>query len=124
MTTTAGSSDLTSVLPGLTVIIPNYNYQEFIAQAIDSALAVEWPRVQIIVVDDGSTDRSREVIEAYRGRVEIVHQANAGQLQAYNVGFTLANEEVVIFLDSDDLLDPQVMQEVAATWRSGVSKVQ
>ena len=95
--------------PRLSVIIPNYNYQEFIGQAIDSALAVSWPQVQVIVVDDGSTDRSREVIEAYRGRIEIVHQANAGQLQAYNVGFTLARGDVVIFLDSDDLLDPEVI---------------
>jgi glycosyltransferase involved in cell wall biosynthesis len=110
--------------PGLSVIIPNYNYQEFIGQAIDSALAVAWPRVQVIVVDDGSTDRSREVIEGYRGQVEIVHQANAGQLEAYNVGFRLATEEVVIFLDSDDLLDPEVMAEVGAVWRPGLSKVQ
>ena len=110
--------------PRLSVIIPNYNYQEFIGQAIDSALAVLWPQVQVIVVDDGSTDRSREVIEAYRGRIEIVHQANAGQLQAYNVGFTLATGDVVIFLDSDDLLDPEVMQQVAAVWRPGLSKVQ
>ncbi|KQP43202.1 glycosyltransferase family A protein [Pseudorhodoferax sp. Leaf274] len=109
---------------GLSIIIPNYNYQEFIGLAIDSALAVDWPRVQVIVVDDGSTDRSREVIEGYRGRVQIVHQANAGQLEAYNVGFRLATEEVVIFLDSDDLLEPQVMREVASLWRPGVSKVQ
>jgi len=110
--------------PGLSVVIPNYNYQEFVGQAIDSALAISWPRVQVIVVDDGSTDNSRAVIEAYRDRVTIVHQANAGQLEAYNAGFRLAVHEVVIFLDSDDLLDPSVMQEIAAVWRPGISKVQ
>jgi glycosyltransferase involved in cell wall biosynthesis len=109
---------------GLSVIIPNYNYQEFVGLAIESALAVSWPRVQVIVVDDGSTDRSRDVIEAFRGRVTIVHQPNAGQLEAYNAGFRLATEAVVIFLDSDDLLDPEVMREIAAVWRPGISKVQ
>lgn len=109
---------------GVSVIIPNYNYQEFVGQAIDSALALDWPKIQVIVVDDGSTDQSREVIEAYRGRVTIVHQPNAGQLEAYNVGFMLATEEVIIFLDSDDLLDSAVMQRVATVWRTGISKVQ
>lgn len=109
---------------GLSIIIPNYNYQEFIGQAIESALAIAWPRIQVIVVDDGSTDNSREIIETYRGRVEIVYQANAGQLEAYNVGYRLATEEVVIFLDSDDLLDTSVMQEIASLWRASASKVQ
>jgi glycosyltransferase involved in cell wall biosynthesis len=106
------------------VVIPNHNYQQFVAQAIESALAVDAPRVQVIVVDDGSTDGSREVIEAYRGRVTIVHQSNAGQREAYNTGFRLAREEVVIFLDSDDMLDATVFRQIAAVWRAGISKVQ
>ena len=114
----------TAAALGLSIVIPNYNYQEFVGQAIESALAVAWPRIQVIVVDDGSTDNSRKVIEAYRGRVEIVHQANTGQLEAYNVGFRLATEEVVIFLDSDDLLDTPVMQEIASLWQASTSKVQ
>jgi glycosyltransferase involved in cell wall biosynthesis len=109
---------------GLSVVIPNYNYQEFVGQAIESALAIDAPRVQVIVVDDGSTDHSREVIEAYRGRVAIVHQANAGQFEAYNTGFRLVREEIVIFLDSDDMLDTTVFREIAAVWRAGISKVQ
>ena len=52
--------------PLLSIIIPNYNYGEFVGQAIASALAIEWHCVQVIVVDDGSTDNSRDVIEAYR----------------------------------------------------------
>ena len=113
-----------TMAPGLSVVIPNYNYGEFVGQAIASALAIEWHRVQVIVVDDGSTDNSRDVIEAYRDRVTIVHQANAGQLVAYNVGFRLATEAVVLFLDSDDLLDASVMREIGAVWRPGISKVQ
>ena len=121
-------TDLTPQMAGdalrLTVIIPNYNYAEFVGQAIDSALAIDWPDVQVIVVDDGSTDASRQVIARYGERIETVLQANAGQYMAYNAGYLLARGDVVIFLDSDDLLERSVMQEIAAIWRPGLSKVQ
>jgi len=108
----------------LAVIIPNYNYAEFVGQAIDSALAIDWPDKQVIVIDDGSTDASRQVIARYGDRITTVLQPNAGQLEAYNTGLRLAQADVVIFLDSDDLLDPQVMRRVAPLWRPGLSKVQ
>ncbi|MEP7295450.1 MAG: glycosyltransferase [Burkholderiales bacterium] len=108
----------------LAIVIPNFNYAEFVGEAIDSALAVDWPHVRVIVVDDGSTDASREVIARYEGRITTVLQDNAGQFEAYNAGFRLVTEEVVIFLDSDDLLDRSVMREIAAVWRPGLSKVQ
>lgn len=108
----------------LAIIIPNYNYADFVGAAIDSALAVDWPAKQVIVVDDGSTDRSWDVIAGYGDRVTALRQPNAGQVEAYNSGFRAADADVVIFLDSDDLLDPAVMREIAAVWRDGVSKVQ
>ena len=108
----------------LSVIIPNFNYADFLGQAIDSALAIDWPHVQVIVVDDGSTDGSRELISEYGDRITPLLQANAGQFEAYNAGYKIADGDVVIFLDSDDLLDPEVMREVAAVWRAGISKVQ
>lgn len=108
----------------LSVIIPNFNYAEFLGQAIDSALAIDWPHIQVIVVDDGSTDGSRDLLTRYTGRITTVLQANAGQYEAYNAGYKLADGEVVIFLDSDDLLDREVMREIASVWRSGISKVQ
>ncbi|HEX2672355.1 MAG TPA: glycosyltransferase family A protein, partial [Polyangiaceae bacterium] len=58
----------------VSVVIPNFNYARFVGQAIESALALDFPNVEVIVVDDGSTDDSRDVIERYRGRVTIVHQ--------------------------------------------------
>nr|WP_315190050.1 glycosyltransferase family A protein [uncultured Albidiferax sp.] len=108
----------------LSVIIPNFNYAEFLGQAIDSALAIDWPHIQVIVVDDGSTDGSRDLIAGYAGRITSLLQANAGQFEAYNAGYKLADGDVVIFLDSDDLLDREVMREIAAVWRTGISKVQ
>ncbi|MEN3347360.1 MAG: hypothetical protein V7632_995 [Bradyrhizobium sp.] len=110
--------------PTLSIVIPNFNYQEFIGQAIESALAIDWPDVQVIVVDDGSTDGSRAVIGAYADRVTVLHQPNQGQVVAYNTGFAVARGEVVIFLDSDDLLDRCVMREINKVWRGGISKVQ
>jgi glycosyltransferase involved in cell wall biosynthesis len=108
----------------ISVVIPNYNYGSFIGQAIDSALALDWPQVEVIVVDDGSTDDSRDVIARYAGRVVTILQENSGQAAACAAGFARAQGEVVIFLDSDDLLSPALAREIACVWRCGVSKVQ
>ena len=108
----------------LSVVIANYNYAEYVGQAIESALAIDWPDVEVVVVDDGSTDGSRSVIESYGERIVAIFQANAGQIAARNVGFARCRGDAVVFLDSDDLLHPSVMREAAAAWHAGVSKVQ
>jgi glycosyltransferase involved in cell wall biosynthesis len=108
----------------LSVVICNHNYEAFVAQAIDSALALDWPEVEVIVVDDGSTDGSRRIIDGYADRVTVIHQANAGQWSACNAGFARSRGDVVIFLDSDDLLDRSLMRRLATVWRAGLSKVQ
>lgn len=108
----------------VSVVIPNFNYARYVAQAIESALSLDWPDVEVIVVDDGSTDESRDVIERYRERVTIVHQANGGQIAACNAGFARARGNAVVFLDSDDVLHPSLIREAAAVWRRGLSKVQ
>ncbi|CAN7195110.1 glycosyltransferase family 2 protein [Rhizobacter sp. LjRoot28] len=108
----------------VSVVIPNYNYESFVGAAIESALALDWPNVQVIVVDDGSTDGSRIVIGRYAERIETVLQPNAGQLAACNAGFARARGEVVFFLDSDDMLHPSVVRRLAPLWHAGVSKVQ
>ncbi len=116
---------LTSAAPFLlSVVIPNYNYGAFVGSAIASALALDWPQVEVIVVDDGSTDDSRAVIAHYADRIVTIHQENAGQAAACAAGFARARGEVVIFLDSDDLLHPSLARETAEVWRPGVSKVQ
>jgi hypothetical protein len=106
------------------IVIANFNYGRFISQAIDSALGLDWPDVEVIVIDDGSTDHSRKVIDAYGARITSLFQPNAGQLAANNVGFAATRGDVVIFLDADDILLPDMAREVAAVWRPGVSKVQ
>ena len=108
----------------LSVIIANYNYRDFVGAAISSALAVDWPDKEVIVVDDASTDDSRSVIDGFRGKVAAYFRPKSNQLGAHIFGFEQSTGDVIIFLDADDLLEPEVMQEVAKVWRPGVSKVQ
>src|SRR5687767_6151914 len=86
--------------PLVSIIIDNYNYARFLPAAIDSALGQTYPNTEVIVVDDGSTDTSREVIRSYGGRVVPVLKENGGMMSAYNAGFSVSRGEVVVFLDS------------------------
>ncbi|MFC0681402.1 glycosyltransferase family 2 protein [Lysobacter korlensis] len=108
----------------ISVIICNYNYADFVGRSIDSALALEWPDVEVIVVDNGSTDSSREVIAGFGSRIRVLLQENMGQRVASNNGFAMSTGDVVMFLDSDDMLVPSLAPELAKIWRPGVSKVQ
>ena len=109
----------------VSVIIPSYNYEDFLAAAIDSALGLDWPDVEVVVVDDGSSDNSRAIIEAYGNRLAaIVYQRNAGHAAACNAGFARSRGNVVIFLDADDVLHSSLVRELAKVWHSGISKVQ
>jgi glycosyltransferase involved in cell wall biosynthesis len=86
------------------IIIDNYNYARFLGEAIESALAQRYPYTEVIVVDDGSTDESREVIARYGGRVIPVLKENGGQASAFNAGFRASSGDVILFLDADDVL--------------------
>jgi glycosyltransferase involved in cell wall biosynthesis len=108
----------------LSVIIANYNYRDFVGAAIESALVVDWSDKEVIVVDDASTDDSRTIIESFGSRVAAYFRPKSHQLGAHMFGFEQSTGDVIIFLDADDLLEPDVMQEVAKVWRPGVSKVQ
>lgn len=88
------------------VVINNYNYARFLRDAIDSALAQTHAPLEVVVVDDGSTDGSRDVIETYGNRIVRVFQENGGMASAVNAGFRASRGDVVVFLDSDDLLLP------------------
>lgn len=108
----------------LSVVIANYNYEAYVAVAIESALALRWDDIEVVVVDDGSTDGSRRVIEGYGNRVKSLFTENAGQRVAASRGFALTTGDVVIFLDSDDVLPPGLPDLVAEVWTPRVSKVQ
>lgn len=108
-----------------TVVIVNYNYDKFIVDAIDSALAQTYEPLEVIVVDDGSTDNSRQVIAGYGDQIRTVFKKNGGQGSAYNAGWLAARGNFVLFLDSDDVLAPDAMAKAAAAFEhSDAVKVQ
>jgi glycosyltransferase involved in cell wall biosynthesis len=108
----------------VSVIINNYNYERFLASAVDSALRQTHPDVEVIVVDDGSSDGSLSLLQPYGASIKLVVKDNGGQGSAYNAGFERASGELVIFLDADDWLYPAAAAELAAVWRAGVVKLQ
>lgn len=98
----------------VSVIISNYNYGKYLGQAIDSALAQTYPAVEVVVVDDGSTDDSREIISTYGDRVVPVLKRNEGMISAMNAGFSSSKGEIICFLDSDDVLMPHRVERAVA----------
>ena len=109
----------------VTIIVLNYNYARFLDQAIESALRQTYPAFEVVVVDNGSTDNSLDVIRRYGDRVRLVCNAtNIGQGQGYNLGFEAARGEWIIWLDADDLLDADAIASCMVLAGPGVSKVQ
>lgn len=98
----------------VSVIIPSYNSARYIASTVESALAQTYPAVEVIVVDDGSTDATQAVLAPYRSRITILHQANRGPAAARNAGLRVARGAYLLFLDSDDLLVPASVAAKAA----------
>jgi glycosyltransferase involved in cell wall biosynthesis len=109
--------------PVVSVIINNYNYDRFLVQAIDSALSQTYSPLEIIVVDDGSTDRSQEIIESYGDRITPVFQTNGKQGAAFNSGFAASKGEIILFLDSDDYLFPHAIESIVAAWQPQFAKM-
>jgi glycosyltransferase involved in cell wall biosynthesis len=97
---------------GVSVIIDNYNHGRFLCAAIDSALSQPYPDTEVIVVDDGSTDDSRELIARYGNRIVAVLKDNGGQGSALNAGFRASRGDVVVFLDADDVLLPGAIETI------------
>ncbi len=95
------------------VVITNFNYGGFVADAVDSALGQTGIDVEVIVVDDGSTDRSREIIAGYGDRIVTVFKSNGGQSSAFNAGYDISTGDPVIFLDADDMLLPGTARDAA-----------
>lgn len=93
-------------MPFFTTVIPSYNRRTLIAATIDSVLSQEFRDNEVIVVDDGSTDGTLDVLDAYRGRIRVIEQPNSGPGPARNLGARHAAGEYIAFLDSDDLWLP------------------
>lgn len=94
----------------ISVVIPTYNYGEFIATAIRSALSQTHPPNEIIVVDDGSTDDTRESVSQFGESVKYIHQANQGVSVARNRGVEESSGDFIAFLDADDFWEPTCLE--------------
>ncbi|MBD2293064.1 glycosyltransferase family 2 protein [Anabaena sphaerica FACHB-251] len=106
------------VFPLVSVIITNYNYGRFLRQSIESVFQQTYRNFEIIVVDDGSTDNSRDIIESYGDRLIAVFQENAGMSASRNAGYAKSTGEIVCFLDADDYYHPEKLQKVVSSFLS------
>jgi len=96
-----------SDLPLVSVVIPSYNAAATLPATLESVLAQTYPRIEVIVVDDGSTDATSEVLARYASRVRTIRQANGGLAAARNAGCTAASGSFIALLDADDLCEPE-----------------
>lgn len=110
--------------PLVSIIINNYNYARFLTEAIESALNQTYKNIEVIVVDDGSTDNSREIIMQYGDRLVPILKENGGQASAFNAGFQISKGDIILFLDADDTLKPSAIDKVVQAWSPSLSKVQ
>ena len=107
----------------VSIVVINHNYGAFLSHAIDSALAQRVP-VEVVVVDDGSTDGSRALIAGYGDRIKAIYKPAGGHVSAFNAGFAATTGDLVIFLDADDLLYPHCAEAVMSNWRASYVKLQ
>jgi len=98
-----GETQEGSSLPLITCIIPVFNGERFLQEALDNAFKQSYPFLEVIVVDDGSTDRTQAIARAYGDKVHYLWQTNSGPWMARNCGIKAAKGEFVAFLDADDL---------------------
>lgn len=103
--------------PLVSIVINNYNYARFLAEAIDSALSQTYTKTEVIVVDDGSEDNSCDVIKAYGDRVIPILKKNGGQASALNEGYRHSKGEIVCLLDADDFWTPEKVSCVVSAFQ-------
>jgi len=94
-------------MPSVSVIMAVYNGEKYLSEALDSILAQTYQKIEIIVVDDGSSDRTREIAQSYGTQVRYAFQVNQGQPSAQNHGISLARSSYISFLDADDLFEAE-----------------
>ncbi len=100
----------------VSVLINNYNYARYLRHAIDSVLKQTYPQIELVVVDDGSTDESREILLSYGPRIRLVLKENGGQASAINAAFAASTGKILCLLDADDYYSPEAVERIVASW--------
>ena len=101
----------------VSILIANCDYVRYVGEAISSALGQTYPDIEVIVIDDGSTDGSRAVIESFGDRITAIFTENLGQASAFNTAFARCRGDLICLLDSDDAFEPDKVERVVAAAR-------
>lgn len=99
-------------LPGVSIVVPAYNYARYLPFAVESAQNQDYPDFEVVVIDDGSKDDTAEVMKQFGPPVRYVYQENAGLSAARNSGIREAKHDYIMFLDADDELKPGILREM------------
>ena len=110
-------------LKKVSVIIPNYNYARYLPEAVESVLNQSYKPIEIIVVNNGSTDNSLEVLKAFENRFRLIDQSNLGQSGARNSGLNQATGDYIAFLDADDYWHPEKIEKQVKLLRNNTRLV-
>jgi glycosyltransferase involved in cell wall biosynthesis len=102
-----------SAHPLISVVMPCFNAQDYLREAVDSVLAQTYDNIELIVIDDGSTDRSLDLLQDYGERIRVIRQANRGPYPARNLGVAESRGELLAFLDADDWWSPDCLEKLA-----------
>lgn len=108
-------------MPKVSVIIPTYNSAAFLVDAVESVLAQTYRDFEILVIDDGSTDDTEQVMERYKGRVHYLRQRNGGVASARNHGIAMSKGHYIAFLDADDTWFPEKLEKQTKALKSDTS---
>lgn len=95
--------------PVVSIVVPSYNHARYLREAIDSILAQDYPTIELIVIDDGSTDGSAEILKSYGTRFHWETQPNQGQVATLNRGWLMSRGEILAYLSADDVLLPRAV---------------
>lgn len=113
--------------PLVSVVIPVYNMEEYVAETLDSVLASDYTNLEVVVVDDGSTDKSLSIVRRYEGkdgRVRVLHQENSGVCKARNYAISVAKGELILPVDADNIITPTfISRSVGALLSNPAAKV-
>ena len=99
----------------ISIIVPVYNMEKYLARCVDSIIAQTYDKIEIILVDDGSTDNSSSMCDHYARkdeRIKVVHKLNGGLSDARNAGFAVATGSYIGYVDSDDWIEPDMYEKM------------
>ena len=112
------AGNLVAEAPLVSVVIPVYNVRRYLQQCLESAIAQTYRNLEIIIIDDGSTDGSGSICDQYAerdGRIHVIHSTNRGLASARNLGLENAQGQLISFLDSDDWIEPHAVETLVRT---------